>query len=180
MAGLEKTTEALGDKCLGILGAGHMGRAVARGLAGAGFPLSRLRVCHRGSSATLSAIQADGLEQCLVRPDQLGLECGIIVAAIRPQDRGSIAALSPGSLFISFMAGTPLASLPLRPGIERVRVMPSAPSTIALRRGIAAVFPQDHVIAGEICRALGLTTIPVSSEDSLHAFTALGPCLPVA
>jgi len=181
-ASLARTLEALGDGCLGIFGAGHLGRALALGLTAAGFPASRLLLCHRGSPATRSAIEAAGLSRCVVTNDELCRRCPIVLVTIRPQDLSALAScpLRDGSLLVSFMAGTPLVSLPVSSEIVRVRVMPSAPYTITRKSGIAGVFPADHPVVREICTALGLATIGMDSEDVMHAFTSLGVCLPIA
>jgi pyrroline-5-carboxylate reductase len=183
VAAFAATFATLGPGCLGIFGAGHLGRALAGGLVQAGFPPSRLLVCHRGSPESRASLDAASLGPCVTGAEDLARRSAVLLVALRPQDAAALAAhrVREGSLVVSFMAGFPLARLPVRgAAIRRARVMPSAPFTIAQRSGIAGLFPADEPVVHELCEALGLAAIPVSREDTLHAFTALGVCLPIA
>lgn len=178
-----KTKKALAGSCLGIIGAGRLGRALAAGLASAGFDASQLLICHRGSPETRSALVELGLSSRVVGIDELARRSRILFVALRPQERKALEAcpVQNRSLVVSFMAGIPLSRLPtFGAGVERARIMPSAPDTIARRMGIAGVFPAASPVVAEICAALGLAAVPLSDEEDFHAFTALGPCLPIA
>jgi hypothetical protein len=182
VAGFAATCAALGDACLGVLGAGHLGRALAGGLVDAGFPRDRLLICHRGSAETRAALQSVGLAPCVAGARDLSRRCAVVLVALRPQDAAALGAqpMRDDSLVVSFMAGIALARLPAAgTGVRLARVMPSAPFTIAQRNGIAGLFPSDEPVVRELCDALGLAAIPVDREDTLHAFTALGVCLPI-
>lgn len=172
-----------GDLPLGILGSGHLGRALASALIASGLPPSRLLLCHRGSPSTAAALEAAGLSRQVVACDEIGRRCGILLVTLRPQEAGALSAcpVRPDTLVVSFMAGIPLAGLALPAEVaQRVRVMPSAPSTIDRRNGIAGIYPAGAPLVGELCRSLSLLPIELGDEEALHPFTALGPCLPIA
>jgi pyrroline-5-carboxylate reductase len=57
--------------------------------------------------------------------------------------------------------------------------MTSAPDTLRKRNGIAALYPTDNLLTQEILGSLGLRVVPLRQESDIHAFTALGPCLPI-
>jgi hypothetical protein len=72
-------------------------------------------------------------------------------------------------LVVSFMAGFALARPPIGgAGLRLTRVMPSAPFTIAQRKGIAGVFPAGQPVVRELCDALGLASSPrLAAEHGL-------------
>ncbi|MDD2837184.1 MAG: hypothetical protein PHY05_13670 [Methanothrix sp.] len=57
------------------------------------------------------------------------------------------------------MAGVTLQVIRRILGIKAVRMMPSGPSTIQEKRGIAAIYPNDEVVIrifrARICRSIG-------------------------
>jgi pyrroline-5-carboxylate reductase len=57
--------------------------------------------------------------------------------------------------------------------------MPSAPDTLRNRNGIAALYPASNLLTREILESLGLRVVPLGQESDIHAFTVLGPCLPI-
>ena len=173
----------LDNHSLGIFGAGHLGRAVASGLLAAGFPRAQLAIGHRGSSATYQRLVADGLAECAVDCETLVREAKMLLYIVRPQDYRAIAEfpVREDALLLSLLAGVPLQHLPVSlADSQRVRVMPSAPDTFYQRNGIAALYPADHAIVRELLTTLALRVFPLPCEESMHAFTAFGPCLPIA
>ncbi|HEY3379674.1 MAG TPA: NAD(P)-binding domain-containing protein [Armatimonadota bacterium] len=173
----------LGDSPLGIFGAGHLGCAVANSLLTAGFPNRQLLIGHRGSPATAQRLVEAGLSDFAVDCDTLVREAKMLLYIVRPQDYRAIAEfhVREDALLISFLAGVPVSRIPapLAEG-QRVRVMPSAPDTICKKNGIAALYPADNVIVHALLAALSLRVFPLRNEETLHAFTAFGPCLPIA
>jgi pyrroline-5-carboxylate reductase len=57
--------------------------------------------------------------------------------------------------------------------------MTSAPDTLQKRNGIASLYPADDPLTREMLDSLGLRVVPLGQESDIHAFTALGPCLPI-
>jgi len=178
-----RTLNLLAGAPLGIFGAGHLGRTVAGCLVDAGFPRTQLLVCHRGSQRTQEELAQAGLAGNIVDNLELVRRSGIIFYVVRPQDAGAITACPPpaGTLIVSFMAGISLARLrELIPGCCLMRVLTSAPDTLAQGRGIAAIFPGGKAVVDEILAAIRVRPYVLRREEDLHAFTVLGPCLPIA
>jgi pyrroline-5-carboxylate reductase len=163
---------------LGIFGAGHLGRAIALALLDAGWPRAALMLCHSGSAATEAALAAAGLSDCVVSPERLAAESKLVFYLVRPQNAEAIAGLAmhPDALLVSFLAGIDLDRLP---PVARVRAMISDPDTLAKKNGIAALYPR-HDAVDALLTSLGLRVLQLPSEQSFAAFTALGPCLPMA
>ncbi len=102
---------------------------------------------------------------------------------VRPQAVAAIAgrALRADALCLSFLAGVTRETLPVTlPLSRRLRVMPCAPDAILAGQGIAALHPADNPVALALLALLRLRVFPLAREGDLHAFSALGPCLPIA
>lgn len=56
----------------------------------------------------------------------------------------------------------------------------SPKGTLLRRDGIGALWPPTPPMLPALLAVLGLRTVPLVEARSLHAFTALGPCLPIA
>jgi len=180
---LELTRQFLGTSTLGMVGAGHLAKAIALGLLEAGLPKHNLAICHRGSKETDRELSAAGLVERVVDKDIVTRGSRILLYLVRPQDVMAIqgADFRDDGIFISFLAGVPLKNLPVSiADTQRFRVMPSAPDTLRQRNGIAALYPADNPLVREILESLGLRVVALKQESDIHAFTALGPCLPIA
>ena len=182
MADFSGTIARLQGASLGVFGVGHLGRAISSVLIRNGFPLSRLLVCHGGSPETAARLAEAGLSARIVRADELTRNSGIILYTVRPQHVDAIEGceLSNDALLISFLAGIPLARIPVRlPSNNRFRVMTSAPDTIVEAGAIGAAYPGGDPVVAELLSALRIEQFFLNDEDELHAFTALGVCLPI-
>ena len=134
------------------------------------------------SEKTDQELAGAGLADLVMSREQVVRQSRILLYLVRPQDYRAIRYFDPrdDSIFISFLAGVPLANLPIQvPDARRVRVMTSAPDTLHRRDGIAALYPADNPLVREMLESLGLRVIPLGQESDIHAFTALGPCLPI-
>ncbi len=173
----------LGDSKTGLFGTGNLGRAIAKGLLTAGFPRGKLGICYRGSDETSRELAVAGLTDLVAPCDLVVRESRILLYLVRPQNLQAIQDynLQEDCIFFSFLAGVPLNNLPVHlPTAQCIRVMTSAPDTLRDRNGIAALYPADNALALELINSLGLRTINLRQESDIHAFTALGPCLPIA
>lgn len=180
---VDSVYEFLGSYALGIFGVGHLGRAIAQGLLDAEFPKSKLVLCHRGSRSTSDAIAQSNMAELVIDPQELVRRSKILLYAVRPQDVTAITnyMLREDCVLVSFLAGVALQRLPVSlPYGQRVRVMTSAPDTLRKKIGIAAVYPANNALVNEILLTLQLRVIALRHESDVHAFTALGPCLPIA
>ncbi|OPY13840.1 MAG: Pyrroline-5-carboxylate reductase [Syntrophus sp. PtaB.Bin001] len=178
----ELTLQFLGNSTIGLFGAGHLGKAIAEGLLKAGLPRQNLAICHRGSKETDRELADLGLSDLVESGEKVVRQSRILFYLVRPQNSQAVRdyKLREDSLFISFLAGIPLNNLPVHlPDAQRVRVMTSAPDTLRNHNGIAALYPQGNLLMREILDSLGLRIVPLGHESDIHAFTALGPCLPI-
>lgn len=178
----ELISQFLADSTMGLFGAGHLGKAIAKGLLEAGFPRRNLAICYRGSEETDRELAIAGLADLVASREQVVRQSRILLYLVRPQSYQAIRDfdLRDDSLFISFLAGISLNNLPVHvPDARRVRVMTSAPDTLRQRNGIAALYPPDSPLTREMLDSLGLRVVPLEQESDIHAFTALGPCLPI-
>lgn len=168
---------------IGLFGAGHLARALASCLLRGGVDDGNVRLCHRGSDSTRRALADAGLSHLSATPADLLAHSEVVLYTVRPQECAAIAGytVSPDLLFVSFLAGVPLSSIPVPiPENRRVRVMPSTPDTLVRGNAIAALYPGDNTIALSLIQALGAKAYPLRREAQFHAFTTLGPCLPSA
>jgi pyrroline-5-carboxylate reductase len=173
----------LGTSTLGMFGVGHLGRAIACGLLDAGFPRQKLIVCHRGSADTQWQLAESGLSECVAACSEVVRHSKVILYVAQPQNYKSLAdyTMRADSLLVSFLAGIPLGRIPVTLAEnQRVRIMTSSPDTLRRKNGIAAIYPADNIVAHEILAALKLRIFPLQHEADIHAYTALGPCLPIA
>lgn len=183
---LNLTRQYLDGQVIGIFGAGHMGRAVADGLLRLGLPRKQIALCHLGTQATRYQLTTDGLDDLAVEAAQLVRCSRIVLYLVRPQHHDAIEKyrVRADSLFVSFLAGIQLNRIPVDISDDnRIRVMTSAPDTLRRRHGLAALYATRAAASGpilEILESLGLRIVVLSLEADIHAFTALGPCLPIA
>jgi pyrroline-5-carboxylate reductase len=168
------------DDTIGIIGCGHMGRALAGELLARGFPQERLEVSCGKSASSLESIKRAGLWNCLAENEEICRDSSIIFISVRPQVLRELEGLSfpEDSLVASCMAGISLHALKRILGTNAVRMMPSGPATIQEKRGIAAVYPHNYALT-RILTGLDLQVCELSSEDLMHIFT-VGVCLPAA
>ena len=152
------------DLTVGIIGAGSMGGAIARGLVASGtLEAARVLVADfdaekRAALSALGMRAFDGAEALLAEgPD-------VVVLAVKPQVLpGVMEQAAPhvrGRLAISIAAGVPLSALEdAMPGARVVRVMPNLPVQVrsgatALTAGSLAT-PEDVELARGLFSALG-------------------------
>jgi pyrroline-5-carboxylate reductase len=176
--GLERALEFLEGTPLGLFGAGHLGRAIASSLLQTGWPRQQLLLCHSGSPRTEAMLAAADLLDRAVAPQRLLDAAKMVFYLVRPQAADAVGgfAMRPDALLVSFLAGTKLERISAP---NRLRAMISDPETLVRKNGIAALYPQ-HAAVESMFAALGLRVLRLSSEESFAAFTALGPCLPIA
>lgn len=172
----------MSDQRIGFVGAGQMATALARGFVQAGFVEPQSVVAFdpypaalerftaeiagtRGVASNLEVVQASDTIFLAVKPQH-------VTAAM--QDVRS--AVTPGKLFVSVIAGTPIAKLAAGLGTERiVRVMPNTPCLIgqgasAFSPGPAAT-PADCKHVADLMNAVGVA-LPLG-EPLLDAVTGL-------
>jgi pyrroline-5-carboxylate reductase len=170
------------SRSIGIVGAGHLGVALAARLIEVGFDRGRVWLGHRGSQASHAISTAAGVADRLARVDEVIRYCDILLYTVRPADFGMISgyALRDGQALISFLAGVPLAKLrdAARGSGAVTRAIISAPDTIALGQSLGATHGEADAPARALLDAMGAQRLSVSSEDKFEPVTVLGTCLP--
>lgn len=165
-----------------VVGVGHMGGAVARGLLAAGWGPRLILIDPALKPADARAFKAAG---ATVERDAAAIEDRApeaIVLAVKPQLMSIVApayaAASRKALVISIAAGTPIESLSLWLAAPRamVRAMPNLPASIG--KGITAAYATDGTtasqrkLAGALLAAIG-DVVWLDGEELLNAVTAV-------
>lgn len=165
---------------IGIVGCGHLGRAIALSLVRRGFGKESLLLTHGGNPLTAGALESEGLADCLSENRTLFQEADVVFLTVRPQDAPGLGGFQRGgkTLLVSCMAGVSADLLERIFGGGVTRMMLSGPDTLLSGKGMVAVFPENGTVGG-LLRSIGLTVLPIRSEGELDVFT-VGVCLPAA
>ena len=168
------------NETIGIIGAGYLGKTLAKTFIERGFPKERLIISYGGKTSTLESIKEAGLVENIADNDEICRKSTIIFIAVKPQALKELKNLpfTGNSLVVSCMAGISSVSLKEALGIDVFRIMPSGPDTIREKKGIVAVYPQNYILT-EILSFLGLKVHELQDEEMMHIFT-VGVCLPAA
>ncbi|CUH95266.1 hypothetical protein P22_1336 [Propionispora sp. 2/2-37] len=165
---------------IGIVGCGHLGRAVLTSLLNHGFPQKSMYISYQGKPSTYEKIKQLGLTECIADNKRIFREADIVFLTIRPQDMNRLQGIDfpRDTQIVSCIAGltTGIAKDILNTSI--FRIMLSGPDTIVSARGIAAMYPYNNLV-GDILKRMGLRIFEVSQESDMDIFTA-GVCLPAA
>lgn len=170
---------------IGIIGAGSMGGAIARGLISSGaLDAASLAVCDPNESV-LSDLREQGVT-CLSNAADLVAEgTDVVVLAVKPQVLPAVvkpvAQALEGRLVVSIAAGVTLATLEdLLPAARVVRVMPNLP--LQVLSGATAVCPGSRATAAdaELVRSMfaALGSAQVMTEAQLDVAGAVSGCGP--
>lgn len=171
------------QKVIGIFGAGHYGQTIATELTRRGQERHKMLLSHGGSETTQKRLKDAGLADLIVSADELCSRSDIIFYLVQPKEFGVISDydLRGNCLFVSCLAGIPLAQIPIKNStVEKVRVMSSAPDTLVAGQGIAGTYPANFERLKEIYSVLAIQEVPLADEEDMHAFAAFGICLPIA
>lgn len=159
--------DGLGAGRRGVLGVGHIGGAIARGLLHAGLEPGRILLAPRGAGAV-----GLGLEAARDNSD-LVARADVVFLCVRPPLAAEVVAGLPwrrGQLLISTCAGVSRRTLAAAAGApEIVRAMPMM--SAAAGASPTVMFP-DHPRAASILGMLGRVT-PLGREEELAVATAV-------
>ncbi|MGJ4958558.1 pyrroline-5-carboxylate reductase [Bradyrhizobium sp. HKCCYLRH2015] len=160
-----------------LAGAGKMGGAMLAGWLAGGLDPKRVVIIEPMPSAEITALVAKGVR---LNPAS-SAPAEVVIVAVKPQMFPDAApALKPwvgdGTLVLSIMAGTTIASLQRAVGGAVVRAMPNTPAAIG--RGITVAVPAGNVSAAQraltdaLLRATGAVEW-VDEEALMDAVTAV-------
>ncbi len=184
---MSENASLLLGKRIGIVGAGAMGGALARGMVHAGAATAESILVADPDAAHLDALrQATGVRVTSNNAD-IAAHADIVVLAVKPQTVPAVLAelgpvLTARQLVISIAAGVRLASLEtaFAEPVPIVRAMPNTPAQVNC--GACAYCPGSHATpehlaqAGEVFRSVG-TAIQVEERmmDAVTALSGSGP-----
>lgn len=173
-------TKLPNDYNIGIIGCGHLGRALALACLQNGISKDRLLLSYRGNAQTRDSLAEKGLLDRAVSNGRLFSESDVIFITVRPQDFSAFRDMDipSGPIFVSLMAGIPLSLLREVFGKSALRMMISGPDTILSGCGIAALYPGAGPLE-QLLNVLRVRSLTLSGEDELNVFTA-GVCMPAA
>ena len=171
------------QEVIGIFGAGHYGQTIATELLCRGQDRHKILLSHSGSMMTQKRLKDAGLADLVVPAGKLCSRSDIVFYLVQPKSFQVISdySLQRNCLFVSCLAGIPLAQIPIKESsVEKVRIMSSAPDTLVAGNGIAGTYPANNKRLKNILSMLSIQEIPLSKETDMHAFAAFGICLPIA
>ena len=162
---------------IGIVGAGHLGTSLARIFLSRGWSAEELLVAHRGSRASLEALEALNLADRSA-PTPRVFESDVVFITVRPEDLAAFRGMEIPSrtILVSCLAGIPVATAQALLAHPVIRVLPSSPTSLEEGKGIAGVFPGNSGVE-TLVSSLGIVVHPLKDEEDFHSFTAC-LCLP--
>ncbi|MCA9514112.1 MAG: pyrroline-5-carboxylate reductase [Myxococcales bacterium] len=167
---------------LAVLGVGHMGEALVRGVVGAGVvPAGAVTIADRRPEP-VAALVADLGVRAAPDVEALAAAADVLVVAVKPQDvraalGGLRGALGPDRVLLSIAAGTTIATLAAAVGddVPIVRAMPNTPCLVGAGASAFALGPAagpDHAdLARRVLGSVGV--VHEVAEDLIDAVTAL-------
>ncbi|WP_156138907.1 pyrroline-5-carboxylate reductase [Microbacterium mangrovi] len=175
---------------LAFLGAGSMGGAIAKGVAGSGLG-TQITVTNR-SAARAEGIRVPGivsvaLEQAPTGNQDAAASADVVVVGVKPAMvpdllREIAPHLRPGTIVVSIAAGVTIATFEgiLGAGIPVVRSMPNTPALVGRAvTGLAAgttATPADLAVVREVFETVGtVIEVPESEIDALSTISGSGP-----
>jgi pyrroline-5-carboxylate reductase len=161
---------------IGLIGAGNMGSALARGL---GEPLLVADADRARAESLALALEGEAVGSNA----ELAERADVVFLAHKPAGLDEVAAELDGRAraVASILGGTPLAALERAyPGVPVYRLMPNLP--VELRRGVVCYAGGEHAAEGPERELLGmigrLGTVIELDERLMEAATALMGCGP--
>lgn len=173
---------------IGMLGAGRMATALARGVVEAGVvPPESIYASDPSSTARDEFARVVPGARLVNDNSEVARQCELLLLAVKPQQMDEVlseirGAIRGDSLVVSIAAGIPLARLAkgLPPGQRIVRVMPNTPCLIG--QGVSC-FALDHNategdadMVSALLSAVGVAfQVPESQLDAVTGLSGSGP-----
>ncbi len=170
---------------VGIIGAGSMGGAIARGLVASGATSASRIAAYDPNEAALAELAELGMTTAASADELVAEGCDLVVLAVKPQVLPAV--LAPlaeglaGRLVASIAAGVTLATLEgTLPESRVVRAMPNLPLQVASAAtavcGGSKATPEDVELVRDLFARLG--SAQVMSEAQLDVAGAISGCGP--
>lgn len=167
-------------KKIGIVGAGHLGLAVAKAFLNNGYDIKNIYISYGGSKSTLEKIKNAGLEANIFENEEIFKIADVIFITVKPQDIFKLGNIEnfKKPLILSCAAGVTFEKLKSIFKENVYRIMLSGPDTVLSLKGLGACFPQNNEIF-KLLSSVNIKMIETKSEEDINIFT-VGVCLPAA
>ncbi|MCL5046035.1 MAG: pyrroline-5-carboxylate reductase [Actinobacteria bacterium] len=177
----------IGDKTIGIIGAGSMSEALIRGLCNSGVSPSRVIVTNRSNRDRLEDLSRRfGVGNTTDKAELVGA-ADVIVIAVKPKDvpdllREMSSLPRPGQVIISVAAGVQTAFIEERisRGTEVIRAMPNTSclvkeSATAISSGASAGDLAEQVARAVFASVGKVVVVPEAMLDAVTGLSGSGP-----
>lgn len=164
---------------IGVIGAGHIGRALILKLLEKDFPYDNIRLTYNGSIFTFNDIFDNNLVDMISSNAEIVKISSILILSVPPQSFKPIGNfnLDDDTLVISFMAGITADAIKEQTGSNNVvRIIPTGPDTITNSKAIAGVYGENK-LAMELFELLDIDYYVVDDENKMN-YIAIAGCLP--
>lgn len=159
---------------IGLMGFGHLGKAVAQGLMHVeGISCDDIYVSAHSEETLRVAQEQFGLQACASNAELQRI--ADVVILLLPPDvfrREQFTAIGAGKMVVSMMAGVKLTELRSKLGGDPVRAMPNL--GVATNRGLICHTPMTEQRVIDLLNGLGETFCV--SEDEVERFMAVASC----
>jgi pyrroline-5-carboxylate reductase len=166
---------------VGVIGAGNMGSAIARGIARGGNPV----LVYDLDPGKTSSLEGEGI-QALTGSPECARQSSILILAVKPAGIADlleeIRSELQDTVVVSVAAGLPIASLEavLGKGAPIVRVMPNTPALVGSGMSVLSanekVSPEEMSSVESLFSYLGETArVPESLMDAVTGVSGSGP-----
>lgn len=175
------------ERRIGFVGAGQMGRALARGFVDAGLVKGTLLSAYDPSPSAVQQL-SDLIPEVTIAAsgDAVVAQAEVVFLAVKPQQmaavaRGIASSVSESPLFVSIAAGITLERLADWLGHNRlIRVMPNTPCLVGKSASgycaAAGASEEDLEIVGDLLGSVGLAVrIEERLMDALTGLSGSGP-----
>ncbi|RAP43659.1 MAG: hypothetical protein BZ136_09475 [Methanosphaera sp. rholeuAM74] len=173
------SNEDLFKNHIGVIGAGHIGRALILKLLEKGYPYDNIKLTYNGSIFTFSDISDNNLIDMISSNAEIVKISSILILSVPPQAFKNIGNfnLDDDTLVISFMAGISSETIKKQTGSDNVvRIIPTGPDTIRDSQAIAGVYGRN-TCAYELFQLLDIDYYVVDDEKKMN-YIAIAGCLP--
>jgi pyrroline-5-carboxylate reductase len=172
---------------IGVVGAGKIGSAIARGIIGAGLVARDQVIASDISDVLRESIASELGIKVTSDNNQLCHDVDVVILAVKPQILDAVTkemakSLGKGKLLVSVAAGVPLGRIEanLSSGARVVRVMPNIPCVVgagaAGYAGGAHATGQDLEIVGSILNSFGIgLAVEEKYLDAVTGLSGSGP-----